>query len=101
MDVGSGTDGGVYAVLQHPEAAHRPLHSGGHLQSYQYSVLESVPVPSVVAKLKATDADIDSNAEMDYHIIDGDAPGVFNVTTDEETQEGVIFLQRSCVYVDI
>ncbi|RXN13942.1 cadherin-7 [Labeo rohita] len=63
-------------------------------KSYQYSVLESVPVPSVVAKLKATDADIDSNAEMDYHIIDGDAPGVFNVTTDEETQEGVIFLQR-------
>ncbi len=32
MDVGSGADGGVYAVLQRPEAAHRPLHSGGHLQ---------------------------------------------------------------------
>ncbi|KAK2869691.1 hypothetical protein Q8A67_024083 [Cirrhinus molitorella] len=67
-------------------------------KSYQYSVLESVPVPSVVAKLKATDADINSNAEMDYHIIDGDAPGVFNVTTDEETQEGVIILQRPLDY---
>lgn len=32
MDVGAGTDGGVHTVLQHPEAAHRPLHSGGHLQ---------------------------------------------------------------------
>lgn len=51
-------------------------------------------MPSVVAKLKAVDADIHSNAEMDYYIIDGDAPGVFNITTDEETQEGVIFLQR-------
>uniref|UniRef100_A0A672KZH5 Cadherin 7 n=1 Tax=Sinocyclocheilus grahami TaxID=75366 RepID=A0A672KZH5_SINGR len=67
-------------------------------QSYQYSVLESVPVPSVVAKLKAADADIDSNAEMDYYIIDGNAPGVFNITTDEETQEGVIFLQRPLDY---
>uniref|UniRef100_A0A8C1UWT9 Cadherin 7b n=1 Tax=Cyprinus carpio TaxID=7962 RepID=A0A8C1UWT9_CYPCA len=67
-------------------------------KSYQYSVLESVPVPSVVAKLKATDADIDSNAEMDYHIIDGDARGVFNITTDEDTQEGVIFLQRPLDY---
>uniref|UniRef100_A0A8C2KMY2 Cadherin 7b n=1 Tax=Cyprinus carpio TaxID=7962 RepID=A0A8C2KMY2_CYPCA len=67
-------------------------------QSYQYSVLESVPVPSVVAKLKAADADIDSNAEMDYHIIDGDARGVFNITTDEDTQEGVIFLQRPLDY---
>lgn len=32
MDVGAGTDGGVHPVLQRPEAAHRPLHSGGHLQ---------------------------------------------------------------------
>lgn len=32
MDVGAGTDGGVHTVLQRPEAAHRPLHSGGHLQ---------------------------------------------------------------------
>uniref|UniRef100_A0A8C1UWY9 Cadherin 7b n=1 Tax=Cyprinus carpio TaxID=7962 RepID=A0A8C1UWY9_CYPCA len=67
-------------------------------RSKSYSVLESVPVPSVVAKLKATDADIDSNAEMDYHIIDGDARGVFNITTDEDTQEGVIFLQRPLDY---
>ncbi|XP_077091695.1 cadherin-7-like [Siphateles boraxobius] len=65
---------------------------------YQFSVLESLPVSSVVAKLKAADADIGFNAEMDYRIIDGDAPGVFNVTTDEETQEGVIFLQRPLDY---
>lgn len=67
-------------------------------KSYQFSVLESLPVSSVVAKLKAADADIGFNAEMDYRIIDGDAPGVFNVSTDEETQEGVIFLLRPLDY---
>ncbi|XP_036414643.1 cadherin-7-like [Colossoma macropomum] len=65
---------------------------------YQYSVLESVPVASVVARLKAADADIGSNAEMDYRIVDGDGPGMFNITTDEETQEGVIILQRPLDY---
>ncbi|KAG1953602.1 cadherin-7-like [Pimephales promelas] len=67
-------------------------------KSYQFSVPESLPVSSVVAKLKAADADIGFNAEMDYRIIDGDAPGVFNVSTDEETQEGVIFLLRPLDY---
>lgn len=49
---------------------------------------------SVVAKLKAADEDEGSNAEMDYRIVDGDGPNMFNITTDEETQEGVIILQK-------
>ncbi|XP_037550005.1 cadherin-7a isoform X1 [Nematolebias whitei] len=64
-------------------------------KSYQYTVLESLPVQSVVARIKAADADIGSNAEMDYRIMDGDGPGMFNITTDENTQEGVIILQKS------
>ncbi|XP_062336093.1 cadherin-7-like [Osmerus eperlanus] len=63
-------------------------------KSYQYTVQESLPVASVVAKIKAVDADIGSNAEMDYKITDGDGPGLFNITTDEDTQEGVILLLR-------
>ncbi|XP_017262289.1 cadherin-7a [Kryptolebias marmoratus] len=63
-------------------------------KSYQYTVLESLPVQSVVARIKAADADIGSNAEMDYRIMDGDGPGMFNITTDEDTQEGVIILQK-------
>ncbi|XP_034022662.1 cadherin-7a [Thalassophryne amazonica] len=63
-------------------------------KSYQYTVLESLPVQSVVARIKAADADIGSNAEMDYRIMDGDGPGVFNITTDEDTQEGVIILLK-------
>lgn len=52
---------------------------------------------SVVARIKAADADIGSNAEMDYRIMDGDGPGMFNITTDEDTQDGVIILLK--VYV--
>ncbi|KAG5268406.1 hypothetical protein AALO_G00212250 [Alosa alosa] len=63
-------------------------------KSYQYTVLESLPVASVVAKLRAADDDEGSNAEMDYRIVDGDGPSMFNITTDEETQEGVIILQK-------
>uniref|UniRef100_A0A4W6DYY3 Cadherin 7 n=1 Tax=Lates calcarifer TaxID=8187 RepID=A0A4W6DYY3_LATCA len=63
-------------------------------KSYQYTVQESLPVQSVVARIKAVDADIGSNAEMDYRIMDGDGPGMFNITTDEDTQEGVIILLK-------
>ncbi|KAK1174096.1 hypothetical protein AOXY_G4380 [Acipenser oxyrinchus oxyrinchus] len=63
-------------------------------KSYQYNVPESLPVVSVVAKLKAADADVGPNAAMEYRIIDGDGLGMFKVSTDKETQEGVITLQK-------
>ncbi|KAK5878153.1 hypothetical protein CesoFtcFv8_025588 [Champsocephalus esox] len=63
-------------------------------KNYQYTVLESLPVQSVVARIKAADADIGSNAEMDYRLMDGDGPGMFNITTDENTQDGVVILLK-------
>ncbi|XP_063768756.1 cadherin-7a isoform X2 [Eleginops maclovinus] len=63
-------------------------------KNYQYTVLESLPVQSVVARIKAADADIGSNAEMDYRLMDGDGPGKFNITTDENTQDGVVILLK-------
>ncbi|KAG7219151.1 hypothetical protein INR49_006310 [Caranx melampygus] len=39
-------------------------------KSYQISVPESVPVSSVVAKIKALDLDVGPNAEMDYRFLD-------------------------------
>uniref|UniRef100_A0A8C7CT07 Cadherin 7 n=1 Tax=Oncorhynchus kisutch TaxID=8019 RepID=A0A8C7CT07_ONCKI len=62
-------------------------------KNYQYMVLESLPVASVVARVKALDNDIGPNAEMEYRIME-DGPGVFNITTDEDTQEGIIILQK-------
>nr|XP_019942873.1 PREDICTED: cadherin-7 [Paralichthys olivaceus] len=67
-------------------------------KSYQYSVAESLPVQSVVARIKAVDADIGPNSEMDYRIMDGDGPGTFNITTDDDTQEGVIVLLKPLDY---
>ncbi|XP_051556275.1 cadherin-7-like isoform X1 [Myxocyprinus asiaticus] len=64
-------------------------------KSYQFAVPESLPVASVVAKIKALDSDIGPNAEMDYRIIEGDGLGVFRVGPDKDTQEGVITLQKN------
>lgn len=62
--------------------------------SYQYNVPESLPVASVVARIKAIDADIGVNAEMEYKIVDGDGLEIFKITADKETQEGIITIQK-------
>uniref|UniRef100_A0AAR2JIJ8 Cadherin 7a n=1 Tax=Pygocentrus nattereri TaxID=42514 RepID=A0AAR2JIJ8_PYGNA len=64
-------------------------------KSYQFAVPESLPVASVVAKIKALDSDVGANAEMEYRIIEGDGLGVFRVEPDADTQEGVISLQKN------
>lgn len=48
--------------------------------------------------IRALDADIGENAEMDYRIIGSDGPGMFDIVTNRTTQEGVIVLRkvRSC-----
>nr|XP_023656077.1 cadherin-7-like isoform X3 [Paramormyrops kingsleyae] len=68
--------------------------SRNKIESSQYTVQESLPIESVVAKIKAVDADLDSNAEMDFRIMDGDSQGTFKISTDQDTQEGVITLQK-------
>ncbi|XP_069076011.1 cadherin-7 [Pleurodeles waltl] len=67
-------------------------------RSDQYYVPESLPVDSMVAKIKAIDADIGPNAEMEYNILDGDGLGVFKISVDQETQEGVITIQKELDY---
>ncbi|XP_031235808.1 cadherin-7 isoform X4 [Mastomys coucha] len=63
-------------------------------RSYQYNVPESLPVASVVARIKAADADIGVNAEMEYKIVDGDGLGIFKISADKDTQEGIITIQK-------
>ncbi|XP_061109916.1 cadherin-7-like [Conger conger] len=67
-------------------------------KSYQFSVPESLPLASAVAKIKAADPDVGANAEMEFRIIDGDGLGAFRVTPDKDTQEGVITLQKGLDY---
>uniref|UniRef100_A0A8C7U9Q1 Cadherin 7a n=1 Tax=Oncorhynchus mykiss TaxID=8022 RepID=A0A8C7U9Q1_ONCMY len=63
-------------------------------KSYQFSMSESLPVASVVAKIKTLDSDVGPNAEMEYRIVDGDGLGLFRITPDRDTQEGHITLQK-------
>lgn len=53
---------------------------------------------SVVARIKAADADIGTNAEMEYKIVDGDGLGIFKISVDKDTQEGIITIQKVILY---
>ncbi|XP_064190212.1 cadherin-10-like [Anguilla rostrata] len=61
---------------------------------YQFSVLESAETGSPVGRIKATDADIGVNAEMDYSVIGGDGLDAFDIVTDSATQEGVLTVKK-------
>ncbi|XP_072416406.1 cadherin-18 isoform X2 [Chiloscyllium punctatum] len=65
---------------------------------YQLYVPESAAVDTAVGKIKATDADIGVNADMNYSIIDGDGLGIFTISTDKDTREGVIILKKALNY---
>ncbi|KAE8598271.1 hypothetical protein XENTR_v10016780 [Xenopus tropicalis] len=67
-------------------------------RSDQYYVPESLPIGSTVAKIKADDADIGVNAEMEYKILDGDVDGMFKITVDKDTQEGIITTKQELDY---
>lgn len=61
---------------------------------------ESNELGSVVGVIRAMDADIGENAAMDYRIIGSDGPGMFDISTNRSTQEGVIVLRKVSVSVD-
>ncbi|XP_075442032.1 cadherin-18-like isoform X1 [Ascaphus truei] len=63
---------------------------------YQLYVPESAQVGSAVGKIKANDADIGLNADIRYSIINGD--GVFSISTDKETREGILLLKKPLNY---
>lgn len=61
---------------------------------YEFRVPESNELGSAVGLVRAMDADIGQNAEMDYRIIGSDGPGMFDITTNRSTQDGVIVLRK-------
>lgn len=52
---------------------------------------------SAVGRIKADDLDKGRNAEVEYTIVPGDGGAMFDITTNEHNQEGIIILKKvSC-----
>ncbi|XP_030629396.1 cadherin-10a [Chanos chanos] len=66
--------------------------------SYHLSTYESAEIGSTVGRIKANDSDEGDNAEMRYRIVDGDGKDMFDIITDEMTQEGVIIVKKKLDY---
>ncbi|NP_001013538.1 cadherin-6 isoform X1 [Danio rerio] len=65
---------------------------------YQFSVPELTKVGSSVGRIEAEDADIGRNAEMSYSITGGDSLDVFDISTDRNTQEGILTVKKPLDY---
>ncbi|XP_066493770.1 cadherin-11 [Tiliqua scincoides] len=61
---------------------------------YQMSISEAAVPGEEAGRVKAKDPDIGENGLVTYNIIDGDGIGKFEITTDYETQEGVVKLKE-------
>ncbi|XP_069073207.1 cadherin-11 [Pleurodeles waltl] len=62
--------------------------------AYPMSVSEAAVPGEEVGRLKARDLDIGENGLISYRVIDGDGAEMFEITTDYETQEGVVKLKK-------
>lgn len=58
------------------------------------SVSEDKVPGEEVGRVKAQDPDMGDNAQVNYHLIDGDGMAVFELSTDSETKEAVIKLKK-------
>nr|XP_048313005.1 cadherin-12 [Myodes glareolus] len=61
---------------------------------FHLKVPESSPIGSVIGRIRAVDPDFGKNAEIEYNIVPGDGGNLFDIVTDEDTQEGIIKLKK-------
>lgn len=61
---------------------------------FHLRVPESSAVGSAVGRIKAHDLDVGRNAEVEYTIVPGDGGTMFDITTNEHNQEGIIILKK-------
>ncbi|KAM8815402.1 cadherin-12 isoform 2-T3 [Rhynchonycteris naso] len=61
---------------------------------FHLKVPESSHIGSAIGRIRAVDPDFGQNAEIEYNIVPGDGGNLFDIVTDEETQEGVIKLKK-------
>lgn len=66
--------------------------------AYPMSVSEAAVPGDEVGRLKAKDPDLEENGQIKYRILDGDGAEVFEITTDYQTQEGVVKLRKTVDY---
>ncbi|XP_053900847.1 cadherin-24 isoform X3 [Malaclemys terrapin pileata] len=60
--------------------------------SYQFSVLETLPPGSPVGRLRAHDPDEGDNARLSYRLLDGDGP--FAISTDPLGRDGILTISQ-------
>ncbi|XP_054570293.1 cadherin-12 isoform X1 [Eptesicus fuscus] len=61
---------------------------------FHLKVPESSPIGSAIGRIRAVDPDFGQNAEIEYNIVPGDGGNLFDIVTDEDTQEGIIKLKK-------
>ncbi|XP_068604150.1 cadherin-10a [Brachionichthys hirsutus] len=64
--------------------------------SFRVTAVESTAIGGAIGRIKADDPDIGRNAEMEYSIVGGH--DIFNIITDQTTQEGVIIIKKALDY---
>uniref|UniRef100_A0A7N5P5H7 Cadherin-6 n=1 Tax=Ailuropoda melanoleuca TaxID=9646 RepID=A0A7N5P5H7_AILME len=80
----------VYSILQGQPYFSVESETG----TYQFKTPESSPPGTPIGRIKASDADMGENAEIEYSITEGEGLDMFDVVTDQETQEGVITVKK-------
>ncbi|KFW89116.1 Cadherin-22, partial [Phalacrocorax carbo] len=65
---------------------------------YQFSIMETAPVGTAIGRVKAEDSDVGENTDMTYQVKDEEGVEMFKVTTDSNTQEAVITVQKPLDY---
>lgn len=63
-------------------------------EMYQFSIIETAPVGTAIGRVKAEDSDVGENTDMTYQMKDEEGVEMFKVTTDSNTQEAVITVQK-------
>jgi len=63
-------------------------------EMYQFSIVETAPVGTTIGRVKAEDSDVGENTDMTYRVKDEEGVEMFKVTTDSNTQEAVITVQK-------
>ncbi|XP_024434281.2 cadherin-12 [Desmodus rotundus] len=61
---------------------------------FHLKVPESSPIGSAIGRIRAVDPDFGQNAEIEYNIVPGDGGNLFDIVTDQDTQEGIITLKK-------